>query len=213
MPMTRVTPALDHLTQTARADFLRNISHPEMTGPGLPHGFTMNKMLTSKKAAAADVYTYLQISSLATIAIPRLSNLRRRLYESDEQLLERATADPALHGVSKEISANLGSLARDVEDYLIGLLCDTITNLPDPQVSATLLELWRVREEEFDPDAPGSDLNLNADDVPSTNFDHPQHQMLDLIIDTITARLLKRHGPELLLAWADAVEEAHRQHT
>jgi len=108
---------------------------------------------------------------------------------------------------------NLGSLARDVEDYLIGLLCDTITNLPDPQVSATLLELWRVREEEFDPDAPGSDLNLNADDVPTTNFDHPQHQLLDLIIDTITARLLKRHGPELLLAWADAVEEAHRQHT
>ncbi|ONH23579.1 hypothetical protein CcI156_18140 [Frankia sp. CcI156] len=210
--MARVTPALDRLTETARADYLRNITHPEMVGTGLPQGMTMGEMLASKTIASAGANSYLQLSSLVTMAVPRLYNLRRGQapFESDEKILEQAIGDPALHGVGKEITANVGALVWDVDDYLTGLLSQTVTQLPDPQVSALLLELWHIREEEFDPDAPGSEVDLNADDAMSATFDHPQHYLLDLIVDTIIARLMKRHGPELLLAWADAVGKASR---
>lgn len=209
----RVTPALDHLTQTSRADFLRTIRNLEMTGAALPQGYSMGKMLASKHSGAADVYSYLQLSSLAPIAIPRLYNLRREpgALEREEKILERAIADPALHGVGQETTANLLALLWDADDYLTGLLCETVTHLPDPQVGALLLELWHVGEDEFNPDAPGSELDLNAHDTMTATFDHPQHYLLDLIVDTILARLIKRHGPELLLAWADAVDNAVRQ--
>lgn len=209
--MARVTPALDCLTETARADFLRNITDPDMTGTGLPQAMTMRDMLAARTTASAGTSSYLQLGSRVTLAVPRLYNLRREWhFETDEKTLERAVADPALHGVGQEISENVTTLVWDVDDYLVGWLSETVTQLPEPQVSALLLELWRIREEEFDPDAPGSDLDLNANDAMTATFDHPQHYLLDLIVDTILARLMKRHGPELLLAWADAVTKAHR---
>lgn len=209
--MARVTPALDRPTETARADFLRNITDPDMTGTGLPQAMTMGDMLAARTTAAAGTSSYLQLGSHVTKAIPRLYNIRReRQYETDEKTLERAVADPVLHGVGQEIAANVTTLVWDVDGYLIGCLSETVTQLPEPQVSALLLELWQIREEEFAPDAPGSDLDLNADDPLTATFDHPQHYLLDLIVDTVLARLMKRHGPELLLAWADAVDKAHR---
>lgn len=209
--MARVTPALDRLTETARADFLRDITHPEMTGAGVPRSMTMGEMLAARTTASASASSYLQLGSLVTMAVPRLYNLRReRRFETDEKTLERAVSDPALHGVGQEITANVRALVWDVDDYLVGWLSEAVTRLPDPQVSALLLELWHIREEEFDPDAPGSELDLNADAAMTATFDHPQHYLLDLIVDTIIARLMKRHGPELLLAWADAVDKASR---
>ncbi len=133
----------------------------------------MGEMIASITTVSAGASRYQQLGSLVTMAVPRLHNLRReRHFESDEKTLERTVSDPAPHGVGKEITANVGALVWDVDDYLTGLLSQTVTQLPDPQVSALLLKLWHIREE-FDPDAPGSELDLNADDAMTATFDHP----------------------------------------
>ncbi|MBE3205286.1 MULTISPECIES: hypothetical protein [Parafrankia] len=105
--MARVTPALDRLTETARADFLRDITHPGMTGAGVPRSMTMGDMLAARTTASAGTSSYPQLGSRVTLAVPRLYNLRREHHvESDEKSLERAVSDPALHGVGQEITAN-----------------------------------------------------------------------------------------------------------
>jgi hypothetical protein len=102
------------------------------------------------------------------------------------------------------------ALVRDVDDYLTGMVSAIVEGYPDSGVSALLLELWRIHYDEFDPDAPGSEVDYNGDDALPTKCETPHNHLLDLIVDTITARLMKRHGTELLLAWADAAETARR---
>jgi hypothetical protein len=90
------------------------------------------------------------------------------------------------------------------------MLVEIVGGHPDPHVSAILLELWHIHYNEFDPDTPGSEVDYNADDALPTDCETPHNHLLDLVVDTIIARLMKRNGPELLLAWADAVETARR---
>jgi hypothetical protein len=211
--MVRLTPALDGLTERSRADFLRDITQLDAPwGSDLPGRMTMRAMLASKTAPSPGAISYLQLGSLVQIAIPRLYNLEREPVprDPDGRRLERVVREPALEGVGHDITTNLRALVRDTDDYLIGMISDTAADLPDPEVSALLLELWHTREEEFDPDAPGNELDFNADDTVSLSFEDPHKHLLDLIVDTTTARLMKRHGPELVLAWADAVTAARQ---
>lgn len=210
--MARVTPALDRLTEKVHADFLRNITQPEMMGPGLRTGMSMGQMLAARAAALAATSSYLQLGSLVTMAVPRLyaidRELRARLPE--EQILARTMEDPALEGVGPEITENVRALLGDVEGYITGLVADTMRGLSDADVGTLLVELWHIDEEEFGRDVPGNEIDFNASDPMPERFENPRTYLLDLILETIITRLVKRHGPELLLAWADAVAAAHR---
>jgi hypothetical protein len=211
--MTRVTPELDRLTEAARAEFHRNLSRPDAPAAGVPDGMTMGSMLTSKTTASASTCSYLQLDPLAGIAIPRLYRLDRdplSRSSTEEEIFARAMKDPAVEGLEEAITTDVRTLIRDVDDYLIGMLAAIIREYPDSDVSALLLELWHIHYDEFDPDAPGSEVDYNAEDALPTDCETPHNHLLDLIVDTVTARLMKRNGPELLLAWADATETARR---
>ena len=211
--MARVTPELDRLTEVARAEFLRNLSRPDVPAAGVPDGMTTGSMLASKTTASASTCSYLQLDSLASIAIPRLYRLRRdplSRSSTTEEIFAQAMKDPAVEGLGEAITANVWALIRDVDDYLVGMLVAIVGEYPDSNVSALLLELWHIHYDEFDPDAPGSEVDYNADDALPADCETPHNHLLDLVVDTITARLMKRSGPELLLAWADAAETARR---
>ncbi len=174
---------------------------------------TMGEMLVSKATATAAASSYLQLGLLVRIAIPSLHRIDRDTLPrrvSEEEVVTCAARDPAWEGVGPDITANVHALIRDVDDYLIGLLAEILRGSPDAEVGALLLELWRTRDEEFDPDASGSEVDFNAADVMPTGADTPHNYLLDLMMDAIIVRLMKRHGPELLLAWTDAVENARR---
>ena len=68
------------------------------------------------------------------------------------------------------------------------------------------MELWHVAEEEFDSENPENMDDYNIDDLlPTSPRENPHLYLFDLVMDTVIVRLMKRHGPELLLAWSDAV--------
>jgi hypothetical protein len=174
---------------------------------------TVGSMLASKTVASASTCSYLQLGSLASIAIPRLYQLDRdplSRSSTEEERFARAMVDPAVEGLGEVITANVGALVHDVDDYLIGMLVAIARGYPDSDVSALLPDFWRIHYDEFDPDAPGNEVDYNADDALPTGCETPRNHLLDLIVDTIIARLVKRHGPELPLAWADAAETVRR---
>jgi hypothetical protein len=207
--MLCATPALDHFTESVRRDFHASLSRHDEHVRGGPAGMTTGEMLTGKAAASPVVTAYLQLEPRARLVIPKLVLVNRVPHESgtDKADILMATAkDPVFEGLGKEIWENLSDVVDEVYFYLIGLVADMLRALPDANIGALLVDLWHVADEEFDSENPENMDDYNIDDLlPTSPRETPHLYLIDLVMDAVIVRLMKRHGPELLLTWSDAV--------
>lgn len=204
--MVRETPALDTLTATVRAEFLGRIV--DMDADFVASRLTVRQTLSMKTAAAAESTIYLQLDSMARHVIPGLYRAGRARGLTLKGQLARVLREAAAARLSDEVAANLFALVRDADDYLTRVVAELLETLADADVSAVLLELWHTGDREFDPDMPGSENDYNSEDGTPNDCQTPRNHLMDLVSDAVIARLMKRCGGEILLAWSDALSLA-----
>ncbi|MBL7550214.1 hypothetical protein I6A60_20355 [Frankia sp. AgB1.9] len=172
-------------------------------------GLTTGQMLTGKASVSPLVAAYLQLESCAALVIPKLLRVNRQPVEpgvDGVEFLMATVTDPLFDGLRQGMWENLSTVIREVYGYLVDLVAECLRSLPDGDVGAVLVELWHIADEDFDPESPENTDDLNIDDLlPMPTRETPHLYLIDLVIDTIIIRLMKRHGPELLLAWSDTV--------
>jgi hypothetical protein len=200
-------------------------------GPSAPHrrarggldDMTTAETLAGKPEASPFVSAYLQLDPRAHQVIPKLVHVHRdpdgfahariniQIGNTPDGNIESLAEDfdpfhTDLDGLEKELWGNLYDVVGATDGYLIGLVAEMLRAQPDEQIGAFLVELWHVAEEEFDPSNPANTDDYNMDDLlPTSPRETPHLYLIDLMMDTVILRLMKRHGPELLLAWSDAV--------
>ena len=74
---------------------------------------------------------------------------------------------------------------------------------PDADVATILIELYHLDYEDFFSDSLARGLDYSGDDALPRMCETPRNYLADLIVNAVTARLLKNYGRQLLLAWID----------
>ncbi len=85
-----------------------------------------------------------------------------------------------------------------------GLVGKQMEMYTDAEVGAVLVDFFHINYEEFDPEDPDNALDYNADDGLPEDSETPHNHLADLVQDAVAARLIKRDGRELMLAWVNA---------
>ncbi len=218
--MTRTTPGLDRLTETARTALLHFLEHPDELVRDVdsePTRAWVRASLQQQTPALPAAVNYLQQDSLAARGIPSLHGVNRkhtRFHQVEDKgrrqadaLYEvREAATPAVTEVGDDLAANLFALVLGVDEFICGIVHPLLRLYLRAELGMVLLELWEVDDEAFDADAPGNELEYTDDEGLPTECDTPHNHLADLIVEAVTARLFKRHGVELLLAWTTAVD-------
>lgn len=145
---------------------------------------------------------------------------RRHMSTGHEHILSASAANHLLHAVdniqagkksalrqarvSEDVARELLEFVEDVKWAIRGLTARQMKAYTDTEIGAVLVDFFHIDYEEFDPYNPDNALDYNADDDLPKACETPHNHLSDLVQDAVVARLIKRDGQELMLAWVNA---------
>jgi len=190
------TPGLDRLTRDARETFLANVADPDFL-------LRMGGLEGLRLSAAALEFLRSGDTFRVDAAIRELhrvtSSYRSPRQEVFDDLAEKITAELP---VASDVAVSLARFIRWMESTALStLIAELLVAYTDADISVLLIELYHMHYDEFDPNELVNALDFNADDDLPTMCETPHNHLADLIVTAATARLMKNHGRDLLLAW------------
>jgi hypothetical protein len=87
---------------------------------------------------------------------------------------------------------------------LYRVMCRKLQEYPESDIGGILLELYRIDEDAFYLDEK---FDFTWEDRFPSQADWPKAYMSNLIEDVVLARIIKRHGAELLKIWVEVPRE------
>lgn len=194
-------PGLDRLASEVRAAFLANAADLD---------FRLRTGGVEGHRPSVIALAYLRSGDTLQIdaAVRELHRVVANHRSRDMKALESsATRIAAEIFVAPQIAKGLVHLVRWFEWTAVdALVRELLTDYTDADVATLLVELYHIGYDEFDPDALATGLDYNADDSLPIMCETPHNHLADLIVTAVTARLMKNHGRELLLAWVEGSE-------
>jgi hypothetical protein len=195
--MKIATPSLDRLTAEVKDQFLARVNEAEFrvsSSTGLEH-----------------ILSAASIEQLRAIDPSYVAQLIRNLHGVDGlHTPYPEVQETALRSTARQVSIP-EDLARELLDFVSGvkwairaLTTTQMEAYKDSQAGAVLVDFLHIGYEEFDPMDRDNALDYSADDNLPQDCETPHNHVLDLVRDAVAARLIKRHGRELTLAWVNA---------
>ncbi|MCM3920617.1 hypothetical protein ND748_02840 [Frankia sp. AiPs1] len=177
------TPALDRLTLAVKEEFLKDLIE------GSDH---VRAHIADWPGAYADVAQYLRWDTTSSDRI-------RQLYLEENH---GAATTELKEGTAATVEQTLRRLVLHTEECLFNI---TYGGPPvsDADLGAAYVELSRITEEEFIQEPDPLDYNKDDEGLP-TGCDAANDYLGLIIVYAVRARLMKRDGRELVLAYAEA---------
>ncbi|TDO29494.1 hypothetical protein EV643_14815 [Kribbella sp. VKM Ac-2527] len=194
--MKIATPALDQLTARVTSQVAEGISAQIFPGFLGSDEKPLIPPITRQRIKDGNITTELVHQLHSAGRIRGHDYIAAREHSMQRTARELGMSELVVEAVFKVLSGFKSAIDE--------VMSDTLRRSEDADVGAVLIELFHIDYDDFDPDLPGNELDYNADDLLPEDCETPHNYLSDLILDAVTARIIKRNGRELVLAWLQA---------